>query len=73
MIACISNEEDDLIPRIANAGKMKQIEKRRKERKRKEQRSRREDKRREEIRREDKRRTVEKIIGEEKKRITCRR
>ena len=63
MIACISNEEDDLIPRIANAGKMKQIEKR----------SRREEKRREEIRREDKRRTVEKIIGEEKKRITCRR
>ena len=29
MIACISNEEDDLIPRIANAGKMKQIEKKR--------------------------------------------
>ena len=45
MIACISNEEDDLIPRIANAGKMKQIEKKRKEKQ----------KRREEKRRDKKR------------------
>ena len=45
----------------------------RKEKRSRREEKRREEKRREEIRREDKRRTVEKIIGEEKKRITCRR